>query len=60
MLTIAVTIFIIVIIFSIIHPPPSPHLQLAKMTPEELERLRARCKKFGLPIPGESACAVGC
>jgi hypothetical protein len=25
----------------------------AKMTPEELERLRNRCKKFGMPFPGE-------
>ena len=29
------------------------HLQIAKMTPEELERLRNRCKKFGLPFPGD-------
>jgi hypothetical protein len=31
------------------------NLQIAKMTPEELERLRNRCKKFGLPFPGASS-----
>jgi hypothetical protein len=28
-------------------------VQLSKMSPEELERLRNRCKKFGTPFPGE-------
>jgi hypothetical protein len=41
--------------------PPDPaaafhRAQIAKMTPEELERLKNRCRKFGLPVPGECGC----
>ena len=47
----AARVFKIVLATGIHHlmkPPP----QIAKMSPEELERLRNRCKKFGLPFPG--------